>query len=346
MPGDGAVGGFGLDCLAVGRHQHRRHQAQRAVALCDGVRLHVAVVVLARPDVTAFPFQAGGDHVVDQPMLVGQPRRFELRLEFLFVDALELVFEHPVVGLEDGVLGGQIYRPFRVEAVGERRAREIPDGFLEVVHPQHDAAVLGDGHHFVHDRRAAVGGRESQCDGARLVDLEVRRPILVTKSVPADDDRLGPPRNQSRHIRNHDRFAKDCAAQDVPDCPIGRQPHLLQVEFLDTGLVGGDRRALYAHTVFLDRIRRVDRHLVVGGVAVLDAQVVIVQADVEIGKDKHVLDELPDDTGHLVTVELYDRTADFYLGCVGHGSPHQITSSPRGPLAAGKGPVETAGVVL
>jgi hypothetical protein len=53
----GAVGGFGFDRLAVGRHQHRGHQAERAEALRHRVGLHVAVVVLAGPDIAARPFQ-------------------------------------------------------------------------------------------------------------------------------------------------------------------------------------------------------------------------------------------------------------------------------------------------
>jgi hypothetical protein len=36
----------------------------------------------------------------------------------------------------------------------------------------------------------------------------------------------------------------------------------------------------------------VDGHLVVGGVTVLDAQVVVVEVDVEVGVDQPVLDEL------------------------------------------------------
>ena len=47
--------------------------------------------------------------------------------------------------------------------------------------------------------------------------------------------------------------------------------------------------------------------LVVGGVAVLDAEVVVLQVDVEVRQDQLVLDELPDDPGHLVAVELDDR---------------------------------------
>jgi hypothetical protein len=55
-----------------------------------------------------------------------------------------------------------------------------------------------------------------------------------------------------------------------------------------------------------DGVRRVGRHLVVGLVAVLDAQV-IVYFNVEARRDQLVLDETPDDAGHLVPVELDHR---------------------------------------
>ena len=79
MPGDRAVRGLGLDGLAVRGHQHRGHQAERAEALRDGVGLHVTVVVLAGPDVAALPLERGGDHVVDQPVLVGDAGGLEAR---------------------------------------------------------------------------------------------------------------------------------------------------------------------------------------------------------------------------------------------------------------------------
>ena len=63
----------------------------------------------------------------------------------------------------------------------------------------------------------------------------------------------------------------------------------------------------------LDRVGGIDRHLVVGRVAVLDAEVEVVQVDVEIGVDQLVLDQLPDDAGHLVAVELDDRIFDLDL---------------------------------
>jgi hypothetical protein len=52
----------------------------------------------------------------------------------------------------------------------------------------------------------------------------------------------------------------------------------------------------------LNGMRRVDRHLVVGGVPVLDRQIVILQVDIQVREYQLVLDELPDDPGHLVAV--------------------------------------------
>ncbi len=61
------------------------------------------------------------------------------------------------------------------------------------------------------------------------------------------------------------------------------------------------------------RFGRVDRHLIVGLVAILDAEVVIVKVNIEIGVDQLVLDGLPDDPGHLVPVHLHNRILDLDL---------------------------------
>ena len=105
---DRAVRGLRLDRLAVGRHQHAGHQAERAEALRRGVGLHVAVVVLARPHVAARPLERGRHHVVDQAVLVGELLLVELGLELLVEHLLEEVLEAAVVDLEDGVLGREV----------------------------------------------------------------------------------------------------------------------------------------------------------------------------------------------------------------------------------------------
>ena len=70
---------------------------KRAEALSDGIRLHVAVVVLTRPNKSAIPLQCRSDHVVDQAVFIRDAGLFILRFEFLIVDFLENVFEAAVV---------------------------------------------------------------------------------------------------------------------------------------------------------------------------------------------------------------------------------------------------------
>jgi hypothetical protein len=111
-----------------------------------GVGLDVAVVVLARPHVAALPLECGGDHVVDEPVLVGQAGRLEVGLELRLEDLGEGVLEHAVVGLEDRCSSSTCTPGSRAE--GRRRATpgEVLDGPLEVVHAEGDAAALGHAH--------------------------------------------------------------------------------------------------------------------------------------------------------------------------------------------------------
>ena len=80
--------------------------------------------------------------------------------------------------------------------------------------------------------------------------------------------------------------------------------------------------ALHRHAVFLGRLGGVERHLVVGGVAVLDAEVEVLEVDVEVRQDQLLADLLPDDAGHLVAVHLDDGVLHLDLGhdCSGKAS--------------------------
>ena len=90
VAGDGAVGGLGLDRLAIGViSTGSSGQGCRSPAR-PGVRLDVAVVILAGPDEFARPLERRGDHVVDQAVFVDDAGGGELVLEaFLLVDFLE-----------------------------------------------------------------------------------------------------------------------------------------------------------------------------------------------------------------------------------------------------------------
>ena len=163
------------------------------------------------------------------------------------------------------------------------------------------------------DRLAAVLRGERQRQLALTGDEHVGRAVLIAERVTADHDRLRPARHQPRDVRDHDRLAEDHAAEDVPDRAVRRAVHTLQAELLHARLVGGDRRALHADAVPLDRLGRFDGDLVVGRVAALDPEVVVLQLHVQVRQDQLVPDERPDDPRHLVAVELDYRVLHLDL---------------------------------
>ena len=293
--------------MPSGREQHGGHQAKRTEALRYDVGLHVAVIVLAGPDVAARPFQRRGDHVVDQAVFIGQLALIEFGLEFAVKNLGEDVFEAAVIDLEDGVLGREVDREIALQAVVERGARELLDRFVEVVHGQRHA-VARRLEHFLLDDGAVLA---DELDGQRALarEAEIGGAILVAEGMTADDDRLGPAGHQARHVLADDRLAEDDAAKDVADRAVRRLPHFPEVELLHARFIGGDGGAFHRNAMALGGLGGLDGDLVAGLVTVLDAEVVIVELEVEIGEDQLVLDLLPDDPGHLVAVHI-----DYRIG--------------------------------
>ena len=102
---------------------------------------------------------------------------------------------------------------------------------------------------------------------------------------------------------------------------------LLELELFDARFIGGDGGALDADRVLLDSLGGIEGDLVVGLVAVFEAEVVVLEVDVEVGVDELVLDVLPDDAGHFVAVELDDGVLDLDFGS--HGARKGLDSAKR-----------------
>ena len=233
-----------------------------------------------------------------------------LRLEIIDIDFFEQILEAAIIGLEDGVLGRQIHRPLAGKTIVEAGLGEIADRIIQVVHAHGDTGrwVIED---FMFYRFAAVLADPFHHQLAGAGNQEIGGAILIAKGVAADDDRIGPTRNQPWHGFDDDRFAKHHAAENVADGAIGRFPHPLEPEFLHTGFVRRDRRALHADAELANGVGRLDGDLVVGVVAALDAEIEVAQIDVEIGQDQLFADPLPNDAGHLVAIEFNDRILDL-----------------------------------
>lgn len=98
VTGHGSMSGFSLDDTICSL-EDAGHKTERAEALGDDVGLYIPIVVLAGPDKATVGLHAGGDHIVDEAMLVPELLFLELGFVVLFVNALEDVLETTVISL-------------------------------------------------------------------------------------------------------------------------------------------------------------------------------------------------------------------------------------------------------
>ncbi len=256
------------------------------------------------------------------------PSSSNLALNSVSVDFLEDVLEAAVIGLEDGVLGRQIDRPLAHQAVHQRGAGEFADRLVEVVH--------GHGHAGAGALKTSFSMTWPSSPTNLIVSLPLPGNLKSVarywspKAWRPTTIGLVQPGTRRGTFWQMIGSRKMTPPRMLRIVPFGRLPHLLEVEFLDAVFVGRDRRALDADAVLLDGVGGVDRDLVVGGVAVFDGEVVIVDVEVEIRMDQLILDELPDDASHLVAVEIGDGIGDLDLLHVSASLSLEGTGVPGG----------------
>ena len=103
-----------------------------------------------------------------------------------------------------------------------------------------------------------------------------------------------------------DGCAEHCSVENRADGAVGAFPHFMQVIFRHALVVGGDGGTFHCHTIFFCSFGSLYGNLVSRLVAFYQSQVVVFRLQVNKGKDKFVLDHLPQDSGHLVTVHFDD----------------------------------------
>ncbi len=94
-----------------------------------------------------------------------------------------------------------------------------------------------------------VMGSKDQFSFSSLCEHVVLRSVLITIGVSSDDDGLCPSGDESGNVADDDGLAEDCSVKDVSNRTVGRLPHLLKVELLDSALVRCDCRTFYTNFV-------------------------------------------------------------------------------------------------
>ena len=197
---------------------------------------------------------------------------FELSFVLCVVDFFKDIFESAIILLQDSVLSGEIQRIISLESEFEAAVSKSFNTLISVVHAETNSTVsfeLVDFHLFF----SSVISLKDDLKSSRFVDCEISGFILVSEGVSANDDGLLPSWDQLRDIFDHDGFSEDSAVEDISDGSVGALPHLLEFEFLDSGIIGGDGGALDAYFALLDGFCGFNGDFVVGGVSVFHAEV-------------------------------------------------------------------------
>jgi len=239
-------------------------------------------------------------------MLIPESHLLECRLVLGLVDLLEDVLETTVVLLHDGVLGAQVKREVALDGILEAGLGEANNGFVGVVHSHEDTRSLElvGLHHC--GSLAGILGFEGHNELTGLLSDEISSTVLITEGVSSNNDRGSPAWNHPRDVLDDDWLSEDGSVKLVSDSAVGGLVHGLEVELFDTRLIGSDGGPLDPHLAGLDGVGRVEGDTVIGGVAVLHAEIEVLDVEVEVGSDQLVLDGLPDDSGHFIAVELDD----------------------------------------
>mmetsp|Transcript_9039 Transcript_9039/g.18093 ORF Transcript_9039/g.18093 Transcript_9039/m.18093 type:complete len:275 (-) Transcript_9039:167-991(-) len=269
------MGGLSLYSLAIRTHEHRGHQTQGTIALGNNVTLHITIVVLACPQDVAITLEYLSNHIVDQTVFVPEVGSLEALTELGIVHALECLHEQAIVTLHDGVLGRVDHRHVALEAVGEARASKRVNAFQRVVHAHAAPSRSGIMVHFHGLRLSSIIGSESHRERAWTIYNKVCCFVLVAKGMTPNHDGVGPSWHQARYIRANDGLTEHSATEVIADRAIWATPHLLQAKLLDACFVRRDGSTLHCNLVLGSGSCRLNRHLIVGRIAVGQTQIVV-----------------------------------------------------------------------
>ena len=104
--------------------------------------------------------------------------------------------------------------------------------------------------------------------------------------MSTDDDWFCPTWNTSGNVFDDDWLTENDTPNYITESSVGRLPHLLQIEFLDSSFVRSDSSTFNTNFAGFDGFCGVDGYLVISRITVFDAQVVVLDVEVQVGEDE------------------------------------------------------------
>jgi hypothetical protein len=127
---------------------------------------------------------------------------------------LKDIFEETVILLQDGVLGGHLKWVASLQGVVHAGSGETVDGLFSVIHT-HVAAWSVEFVDLLLGWCAAIGWMEDNLGSSWNLLHIILASVLITISVSANNDWLGPAWNNSWNVLDDDWLSEDGTVEDV-----------------------------------------------------------------------------------------------------------------------------------
>ena len=105
----------------------------------------------------------------------------------------------------------------------------------------------------------------------------------------------------------HNGSTKNSSIQDCTNSSIRAFVHFLQIVLRHSGFIRGNGGTFNSNSIFLGGFRCIYSYLVISLISVFQSKIIVFCLQVNKRKKKLILDQLPQNSGHLVPVHLNKR---------------------------------------
>jgi len=236
-------------------------------------------------------------------MLIPESSSFKLSFIIFVIDLLEDILESSIVFLHDSVLSSQVAWEVSLKRIFERFVGKSLDGFISVVHThQNTWGFKVVNFHTLFSRSVLWGENNLKLTG--FIDDSISSSVLITESMSSDNDWFSPSSNIFLNILAENWLSENSSSKIVSDCTVWRFPHLFKIKLFNSCLVWGNGCAFNTNFASFNSGSSFESYLIVSLISVLHAQIEILDFNVQEWINKLIFDELPYDSGHLISIHI------------------------------------------
>ena len=192
---------------------------------------------------------------------------------------------------------------FCIQSVGKAASCKAFDGFIDIMHSLYDSRSIKLMNQFF--CLASIFCCVYKFNLSRSRNLHLGSFIYISISMSCNCNWFLPVLYTWLNSFYNDWSAEHCSIKDRTDCSVRALPHFFQIILIHTCCIRSDCCTFYGNFVFLCCECGINCYLVICLVSVFQAEIIIFCLEINIWLKKIILDHLPENSCHLISIHLY-----------------------------------------